>query len=727
MTAERRLPFLFEIGTDELPARFLPVEREHVTRELARRLDEHALDHAGLQVLATPRRLAVLIDDLRVRQDDREIEIKGPPVSVAYGDDGSPTKAAEGFARKNGIDLAEAYEIVDEKGGRFLGARKTIEGREAAEVLAEILPPLLLATPFPKTMRWGTSDLEYARPVQWLVALLGEEIVPVELAGRTAGRVTRGHRTLADNREIEIPAPGAYRELLRGRGVIVDQAQRSDMILEGIEAALAGSGGRLIADPDLLDEVVDLCEFPTAFAGRYDEAFFVLPSEVIVTALKSHQRYFAVRREDGDGLMPLFAAVRDGDDTALDNVVRGNQRVLVARLSDAVFYWDFDRKRSPDGHVERLADVTWLEGYGSLLDKTVRVEALTRWLWAEGLKLGDDVPPALARAARLCKFDLITEMIRDGKEFTKLEGVIGARYAAAAGEPDEVCALLETYPRPRGAGEAPPEDARSAVLSMADRLDTLAGCWLAGFIPTGAKDPYALRRHVLAIQRTLMAHDMRLDLVAALARALEAYADRAEAPAVAEALAGLDEFAAARLERLLSETDASLDAVRAVLPVHGRDPVDTRDWAQALDGYREHSGFLSLATGFKRCRNILEGRILDGEAAAGCASRWREGGRTPEGGDFSALVEPAETDLRDRVAAAAPSLEEARAAGDYRKVFEILSALGPAIDAFFDTVRVNVDDLRMRQNRHGFLREIYGLFAQYADFSAVAPLDSDSS
>ncbi len=726
MSDNGHLPFLLEVGTDELPARFLPVERDHVARELVRRLEEHALDHADLRVLATPRRLAVLVDGLRIRQADRELELKGPPLAVAYDADGAPTKAAEGFARKNGIDLAEAYEVEDDKGGRFLGARKTVPGRDAAEVLAEILPPLLLATPFQKTMRWGSSDLEYARPIQWLVALLGDVVVPVELAGRVAGRVTRGHRTLADNRAVEIPEPGAYLDLMRDHGVIVDQDVRRRIILEGAEAVLAGTGGRLIADDDLLGEVVDLCEHPTPFVGRYDEAFFALPPEVIVTALKSHQRYFAVRREDGDDLLPLFVAARDGDDTALENVVRGNQRVLVARLSDAMFYWEFDRKLDPDAHVARLADVTWLEGYGSLLDKTERIEALTGRLWSEGLGREDAPPAALTRAARICKFDLVTEMIRDGKEFTKLEGTIGARYAAAAGETAEVCDILETYPRPRGAGDAPPQDLPAAVLSMADRLDTVAGCWLAGFVPTGAKDPYALRRHVLSVQRTLLAHELRLDLPAALETALAAYAGLADEAARDEAAAALRDFAATRLERLLSEGAASPEAVRAVLPVHGHDPVDARAWARALDAYREDPDFLSLATGFKRCRNILEGRVLAGEDAAGCATRWREGGRTPEGEDFSNLVEPAEIELRDRVAAAVPDLESALSAGEYREVFAKLSALGPAIDTFFDTVRVNAADLRLKQIRHGFLREVYGLFAQYADFSAVAPLESDS-
>ncbi len=726
MTDNGYRPFLCEVGTDELPARFLPVERAHVGDVLCTRLKEFALDYEGLRVLATPRRLVVLIDALKCRQDDRETELKGPPLAVAYDDDGEPTRAALGFARKNDVAIADCYEVTDEKGGRFMGARKAIPGRDAAEVLAEILPPIILGIPFPKVMRWGESDLEYARPIQWLVALQGDDVIDMSLAGLRAGRRTHGHRTLAENRDVSVPAPDVYLDLMRENGVIVDQDVRREMIMTGAAKALAGSGGRLIEDEDLLVEVIDLCEHPTPFLGRYSDDFFALPAEVIVTALKSHQRYFAVQRDDGDDLLPVFLAARDGDDEALDNVIHGNQRVLVARLSDALFYWDFDRKLSPDQHVERLFDVTWIEGYGSLGDKIRRLGTLVEFLWRDGLDRSEPVPADLTRATAICKFDLVTEMIRDGKEFTKLEGVIGARYAAAAGESPEVCRILEEYHRPRSAGDTPPEDLHSTVLSMADRLDTIAGCWLAGFAPTGAKDPYALRRHTLAIQRTLIGHGLRLDLPAALEAAMAAFAGQTTPEDLAAAASGLREFSVARLERLLTGQDMTAEAVRAVLPAHGHDPLDARSWALALDGFREEPDFQQLATGFKRCRNILEGDLLDATESEACLERWLAGGRSPDGHDFSGLPEPAEQILRDQVAAAVPRLFEHRAAGDYQSVYRILSSLGPTIGDFFDHVRVNVDDLQLKQIRHGFLREIYGLFAQYADFSAVAPLENGS-
>ena len=726
MTGARMLPFLFEIGTDELPARFLPVERQHVAAGFAALLAELSLEHRGLRVLATPRRLAVLVEALAEQQADRTIEVKGPPLSAARGPDGSPTPAALGFARKNGVAIEDCLEMGDGKGGAFLGVRRTLAGRPAAELLAERLPGLLTAIPFPKTMHWGTSDFEYARPIQWLVALLGEQVLPLEMAGLRAGRVSRGHRTLAAGAPVEIAAPGAYLAALRDHGVEPDQDERRRVVREGGERLAREAGGRIVEDEELLQEVTDLLEHPTPFLGAVPESYFALPDEVIVTALKAHQRYFAVRREGDGRLLPVFFAVRDGDDTALDNVIRGNEKVLNARLNDALFYWRCDLKLTPDQHTARLADVTWLEGYGTVLDKVGRVSRLVERLWSAGLGDGGAPPPELLRAARICKFDLVTEMIRDGKEFTKLEGTIGARYAAAAGEAPAVCSLLEEYYRPRSAADGLPAGAAAAVLAAADRLDTLAGCWLAGFVPTGAKDPYALRRHTLAVLRILIDRAARLDLAEVVAQALAGYATLADEARRGLAHGEILAFARTRLEGQLVAGGVSLEAVRAVLPAHGNDPTDAVAWARALDGFREQPDFLLLAKGVKRCRNILEGHILEGGDLAGCADRWRAGGGTPGGRGFSGLPEPAEAALAAAVAAAVPGLLALREAGDYIGVFRALSGLGPAIDGFFETVRVNADQVELRELRHAFLREIHGLFAQFADLGEVAPLESAS-
>ncbi|HRX51113.1 MAG TPA: glycine--tRNA ligase subunit beta [Candidatus Krumholzibacteria bacterium] len=715
-----RLPFLLEVGTDELPARFQPVEIDHVQRGVAALLAEAELAHEGLRVLASPRRLAVRIDALQVRQADRVVELKGPPLQVCYDADGNPTKAAEGFARKNDVDLAQAFEVEDEKGGRFLGARKTVPGRPAAEVLAEALPALLLGIPFPKVMRWGTADTEYARPVQWVAALLGDAVVPVAVAGVPAGRTTRGHRTLADSRRVELASAEAYEDALRGVGVIVDQQERRAVIEAGIAALVADlPGGIWIRDDELMTEVVHLCEHPTPFVGGFEESYFALPDEVIVTALKAHQRYFAVGREGG-GLLPCFLAVRDGDGTALANVRHGNERVLRARLSDALFYWRFDQKQTPDQHTAGLDSVTWLEGYGSVGEKVRRAAALAGWLWENGLGEGGALPADLARAAVIARFDLVTEMIKDGKEFTKLEGIIAARYAAEAGESAGVCRILEEFHRPRSAADGLPAVREAAVLSAAERSDTLAGCWLAGFAPTGAKDPYALRRHALALLRILLDAQASVDLEALFTRAAAGYAHLADAGRREAAVAELLDFVRTRLEGALTAGGLSLESVRATLPLHAADPTAARGWAEALDGFREQEDFLLLAQGFKRCSNILEGEVLPASALGACRERWRSG---ENAGAFADLPEAEERALRDSILEAAPHLEADLAAGRRTEVFRRLSALGPAIDAFFDAVRVNAEDPDLRDRRRRFLGEVQGLFAGFADFGAVAPAD----
>jgi len=720
-----RLPFLLEIGCEEIPARFLPDAMTELERRLAEGLAAAHLAAEGVRVVATPRRLALLIEALDARQPDRRTEVKGPPLTVAFGPDGAPTPAGLGFARKAGVDLS-ACERLGEGPGACLVARRVESGRPAAAVLAELVPAVVLAIPFRKVMRWADHDLEFPRPLQWLVALLGDQVVDLSVGHVRSGRVTRGHRTLAGNREIPLAHPGQYLEALAAAGVVADPDRRRQVIADGLAALLADRqpDGHLLADEELLTEVVFLCEHPTPFLGTFGREYAALPDEVVTTALKSHQRYFSVAGADGR-LLPRFASVRDGGADHLANVVAGNERVLRARLADALFYWQFDQKRTPHEHAARLGAVTWLEGFGSVGDKVARVAALVDWLWKSGLGDGGAVPADLARAARLCKFDLVTEMIRDGKEFTKLEGFIGARYAEAAGEAPGVCRAIVRHYFPRSASGELPGDLLSSALSTADRLDTLAGCWLAGFAPTGAKDPYALRRHVLAIVRILLDVGRSVDLDAAAAFALSQYAGLAAEADLAGARRQIGEFVQGRLAGYLSEVVGRDPAVvRAVLPARWHDPLAALAWTGALEGYRERADFQALATGFKRCRNILKGAVLADTERAGCFERWLAGGRGAAGEDFDGLPEAAERELRRQAAAAAPVLRQAEAEGREGEVFARLSALGPAIDAYFDQVMVNSPEPGLRVLRHAFVKEIHGLFARYAEFAEVAPVES---
>ncbi len=719
-----RLPFLLEIGSEEIPARFVPDAMAELERRLCEGLAAVRLEASGVRVVATPRRMALLCDALAVRQPDRETELKGPPLSVAFAADGTPTPAGLGFARKAGVDLADCAR-VGEGAAACLVARRTEPGREAAAVLAELVPAVVLGIPFRKVMRWGTYDLEYPRPLQWIVALLGGEVVDLSVGHIRSGRVSRGHRTLAGNREVVLAAPGDYLATLAAAGVMVDHEERRRTIREGLKACLAAEepAGRLLEDEDLLTEVVFLCEQPRPFLGRYEDRYAALPDEVIATALKAHQRYFSIVGANGR-LLTRFASVRDGGSDHLDNVIAGNERVLRARLADALFYWEFDQKQSPDQQVARLAAVTWLEGFGSVGDKTVRIAGLVDWLWAHGMGDGQATPAPLARAARICKADLVSEMIKDGKEFTKLEGFIGARYAELAGEPAEVCRAIHRHYLPRSASGELPGDLYSSVLSVADRLDNLAGCWLAGFVPTGAKDPYALRRHVLAIVRIIIDTKKSVDLLAVVEFALGQLAHCVPGADMAAVRGQIAEFVQTRLSGFLAETGGQDAAVvRAILPVRWRDPLAAMAWAEALAGYRERLDFQALATGFKRCRNILKGAVLPDSELEACFERWLAGGRGAGGEDFASLPEPAEKALLSQAAAAAPALREAERSEREGDAFGTLSALGPAIDAYFTAVMVNAEDPALRGVRHAFVREIHGLFARYADFGEVAPLE----
>lgn len=722
----RRLPLLLEIGTQEIPARFIPGSMQQLQALTAAALAEAQLGFAGLRVYATPRRLALLIEALDVRQPDRMVELKGPPVSAAFDAQGLPTPAALGFARKAQVALKDCARASDQR-GEILVARRREPGSPAAEVLAQALPRIVLQLSFRKTMRWGDYEVQYPRPLEWVVALLGPQVIDLKIDYLAAGRATRGHRTLAGDEPLPLDDPGRYLQVMRAAGVIADPQERRDMILAGIARELAAYSPRagLVLDEELLQEIVFLCEHPTPFLGSIGEEFFALPDQVITTALKSHQRYFTVKDRGTGGLLPRFAAVRDGGERSLPTVVAGNERVLRARLADALFYWNFDQRRSPSERALMLGAVTWLEGFGSVLDKTRRLQDLCRLLWTSGLGLGAQAPAALLRAAELAKSDLVSEMIKDGKEFTKLEGFIGARYAERAGEDPQVCRAIERHLLPKAAADELPADDLSSCLSLADRLDTLAGCWLAGFVPTGAKDPYALRRHTLAAVRILLERGWRLDLPAWLQAALDGFAGFAEEPRRRSAHQELAEFVRTRLAGHFQESlGMAPEVVRAVVPVRWSDPVDAVAWIRALQGYRSREDFRSVATGFKRCRNILKGDLLPVQELNACLQRWLAGGRGAGGESFDDLSEPAEVRLRRQAAAGAQAALAAERAGDYDGVFAVLSQFGPVIDDFFGTVRVNVEDERLRAVRTAFLREIHGLFARYGDFAEMAPVDS---
>ncbi|MCP4292853.1 MAG: glycine--tRNA ligase subunit beta [bacterium] len=718
-----KLPFLLEIGSEEIPARFIPGAMEHFEKTTVKALESNYLSWDSLRIVATPRRMALLVEGLSVRQPDRNVEIKGPPVSVAFDADGNPTPAAIGFSKKAGLDITECGRGQDKR-GEFLLAKRVEPGKSAAEVLQDLMPSIILGIPFRKTMKWGSYDLDYARPLQWLVALLGDEVVDMKVDYLKSGRQTRGHRTLSSDKEVSLQNPGEYFVKLKEAGVIADHKERREIISKGLLEVISGhdSEAKLLDDQELLTEVVFLCEYPTPFLGTFGDEYLDLPAEVVTTAMRSHQKYFSVEKNDSTGLKPCFAAVRCGGNNYLANVVAGNEKVLHARLNDALFYWNFDQKKSPDERTEMLGSVTWMENFGSVLDKTKRLAGLSVWLWDHGWSGSPEEKAALERAAVICKSDLVSEMIKDGKEFTKLEGFIGARYAELAGESTAVCRAIEQHFLPRSATGALPDDKVSSLLSVADRLDNVAGCWLAGFVPTGAKDPYALRRHVLAVLRILLANSVHINLEQALQKALSQVAAYGQDADIAETQKQINEFVVTRLTGYFTEGQGQdPDVVRAVIPVRWRDPADALEWVKSLNNFRDREDFQLLATGFKRCRNILKGDVLPVEELDSCLQRWCNGGSGALGEDFDDMPEDVEQSLRQQAVKAAEGIRDAEVNHNYDGVFSLLSGMGPAIDRYFEEVRVNAEEKDLRILRHSFLREIYGLFARYADFAAVAP------
>lgn len=704
--------FLLEIGCEEIPVGYIEPALAQLAEGLTAQLAAARLGHGAVHRYATARRLALLVEGLALAQADREEELTGPPVAAAFKD-GQPTPAALGFARSQGVELA-ALHTLETPRGAYLALRRRVPGRPAAELLAESLPGLILGLRFPKTMTWGDGTLRFARPIRWLVALLDAEVLPLALGDLQAGRVSAGRRQTATP-TVTIARAAAYAEALRGAGVEPDPARRRAQVLAGASACAQALGARLVEDGELADTVNYLSEWPIALAGGFAPELLALPRDVVTTAMKAHQRYFSV--EDAAGrLAPHFVVILNGERPDPAELRRGNERVLAARLADARFYWQEDRRGGLAGLRERLDTVVWIEGYGSLGERSERLRALAA-------RLADALPDrgldrgALDWAARFCKADLASEMIKDGKEFTKLQGLMGREYALAEGQPPARAALLFEHVLPRQAGDALPASTEGALLALADRLDAIAGLWQAGFAPTGSKDPYALRRQAVACLRLLLEKELPLRLDALIAAALAGY-PAADAAALAPLL--LD-FFVSRFEGLMEEAGVAPDIFDAVVESGELRVLDLRARALALNALRGDAAFERLVIGARRVVNILAKEGLGGDAAAAgdTLARWAAGSGLPHGFRAEDLREPAEQALFAAVSAAAPGLAAAAAARRYESAYHALAGLSGAIDAYFDGVMVNVEDAALRANRLAFLHNLAQLFLHFANFSRV--------
>lgn len=685
---------LFEIGTEEIPARFFAGAIAQLKDKAEAALRDARLSHEVIQVLATPRRLALLVHGLADRQTDLELQVKGPAKKAAFDAEGKPTRAAEGFARGQGVDVS-ALKVVSTEAGEYVYAFRTEIGRPALEVLPGLLSGLVTGLEFPKSMRWGDSTMRFARPIKWILALYGEEVVPFQVDGVPSGRSSLGHRFLGPRGPVEIARPGEYVERLRSAFVMVDQDERRRVILDQVNQVARDNGGRVPVDEDLLEEVTFLVEWPSAFAGAFDSGYLRIPAEVLVTTMREHQRYFPVLGAD-DKLLPRFIAVRNGTLDHIDIVRAGNEKVLRARLADASFFYEEDRKVPLENRLQALKNVVFQEKLGTIYNKVERIERLTGII-ADALNLNPETRRHALRAAHLAKADLVTNMV---KEFTELQGVMGREYAKLAGEPDEVATAIFEHYLPRGAGDQLPETIPGMVVALADKIDTIAGSFSVGLIPTGSADPYALRRQALGVVGILAERGLRLSLSSLVRSALDGYNLGLDEAAKVKTTSEVLEFFKGRLKGLMQERGIRYDAVDAVLAAGTDDVADAIRRAEALADSLARPGFPEIMAAFRRVANL---------------------GTKAESTDIdpSLLEETPERELYEAfqsfVSAARADLE----AGEYRAFYAKAPALKGPVDGFLDKILVMVEDPAVRRNRLALLRTIADFLSGPADLAKL--------
>ena len=692
-------PLLFETGTEELPAHDLESALAQLGERFPALLDELRLEHGEVRVYGTPRRLVVHVQDLSPRQPDLEQTVKGPPAARAFDEQGRPTKAAEGFARGKGLAVSD-LQVVDMDGGRYVAAVVRQPGRPAPEVLAEALPGLIASLRFDKSMRWNRSNTAFSRPIRWLLALygLGEacRVVPFEYAGLRSGASTRGLR-FREPEEFVVSGPEDYFSRLAGQGIVLEMEARRGQIREQVRALAADAGGVIAEDAGLLAEVANLVEAPTALRGSFDESHLDLPREVLISVMKKHQRYFPVEKAapaeaaGGPGaLLPYFIAVRNGDDRGLEEVVEGNEHVIRARFADAAFFVREDLKRPLEAYLPRLGTLTFQVKLGSMLDKTRRITALVDDL-APSAALSPEELPVARRAAELCKADLATHMV---VEMTSLQGQMGRYYALRSGEPRDVAQAIFEHYLPRFSGDALPASRPGLLVGLADRLDTLAGLFAAGLAPTGARDPFALRRAALGLVQALIGQDLEFDLRPALAAA----AERLPIPASPESQAACLAFIVERLRYFFLEGRARHDVVDAVLAAQGENPARAARAVRELAAWTARPDWHTILPAYARCVRITRDQ--------------------PERYPLEAerLEQPAERELYAALQQAESAPRRPGSVDDFLNAF---LPMIPAVDRFFEAVLVMAEDPAVRRNRLGLLQRIAALAHGAADLSRL--------
>lgn len=680
---------LLEIGVEELPSRFGQTTLDQIENNLSKLLKEERINFDNIEKYATPRRLTFVIKNLADKATDLEEEVKGPAKKIAVDADGNFTKPALGFMKSKGLDPENVY-FKQLGNAEYLFGTIKQEGKHTSEVLKTIVPEAIKNVTFPKAMRWGGKNMRFARPIRWMVALLNNEVLDIDLEGIKSSNITRGHRFLGE-KEFEVNSVEEYFEKLDKNFVILDQHKRKEMIREQAVEVAKSLGGEVELDEDLLEEITFLVEYPTAFYGEFDEEYVKLPKEVVTTPMKEHQRYFPVLK-DGK-LLPNFIAVRNGDSNRIDLVKAGNEKVLRARLADALFFYHEDTKKPLESFVDKLQTVVFQAKLGTVYDKTLRIEKLSQVILNE-LNMTESKENTL-RAAKLCKADLVTNMVF---EFTELQGIMGRDYAKVSGENEEVCQGIFEHYLPRFAGDILPETNTGIALSIADKLDSIAGFFAIGIKPSGSQDPYALRRQALGILSILLDRKLSVNLNNLINAALDNYSNLEFNKE--EVASQIVEFFVERVKNLFKDLGIRYDVIDAILNNNLNDISDIHTRALELNRWLQKDELVEMLTAFNRVSTLAEKATTDIVKE-------------------DLLKEDAEIKLYNGFKEIKSNVESLLLDKKYNEALDAFATLRPLVDNLFDNVMVMDKDEAIKENRLGLLKQIYSTMLTICDLSKI--------
>lgn len=682
----------FEIGTEEIPAFDLAGAVKQLSTMVPSLLDDAAIPHGAVKIFSSPRRLIVIAEEIPEATEEKNEVFKGPSAKIAFDAEGNPTKAAQGFARGKGADPSS---LVVEDG--YVYARTHTPSVNVASLLSSVLNKIIHGLSWPRSQRWGVQSEYFTRPVRWIVALFGNEVIDFTFAGLVAGRTTYGHRFLAPG-PFEVADADSLVDVVRSASVIPSEAEREQVIREGVAKAEAETGFTAVLHPKTLVEVINLAEYPTVLVGTFDEEFLKVPEEIIVDAMLVHQRYFPLYDKDGK-LTNRFIVVSNGDPACAETIVDGNERVVRARLYDAKFFYDEDLKQPLESYVDHLGEVVFQEKLGTMLDKTNRIQRLADHLAEDAGLAGQDLSD-VERAARLCKADLVTSAV---VEFTSVQGVMGSYYAAASGETAQVAQAIEQHYRPRFAGDEAPDTVVGKIVAIADKLDTVCGLFAVGQGPTGSSDPFALRRSAIGIVAMLSGKDaVEVSLVAAIDAALASYAQQGIEFDTDAVRRDVIEFFITRTKVMMRDAGNSIDAIDAVLSAGIQEPVELINRVSALEAARSQQPevFEDLATAYARANNLCDSKL---------------GTEVNEG-----LLSEVEQALVRAVGQAESNVASALENNNYAAALSELAALRKPIDLFFENTMVMDEDQALRENRLRLLNSFVAVFANVADFALLS-------